>query len=363
MYKLLPALLLAFGVALAITPAVRRAAFKIGAIDRPNQRKVHQRIMPRMGGLAIFISFTLALLLTGHTDLPTIGLLTGGLVIVAVGIIDDIKELSPKVKLMGQIAAALVVIPFGVKVDFITNPFSGGIIALGILTIPVTVFWIISATNAVNLIDGLDGLAGGTSLIAAVTMAAIAWNQAGAPGGLASQYDMAVMALVLAAATLGFLRHNFYPAKIFLGDTGSMFLGYTLSTLAIMGLTKTATAISVIIPFVILGIPLLDTTFAILRRYNKHMPIFQPDKDHLHHRLMALGLSHKNTVLVIYLVNILLGVSAYLLTVVTTAQAVMMLVFLATVIIISANKIGVIGRKTRTGVKVTQNYQQRSSKM
>lgn len=366
MIKTLPmAFLLALVVALLITPWVRKAAFKIGAIDQPEQRKVHSKIMPRMGGLAVFLAFALTVLMTQQLDDRIIGLLVGGLLIVLLGILDDTRGLPAKVKLLGQIAAAAAVIPFGIQVEFITNPISGQMIHLGAWGIPVTIFWIISVTNAVNLIDGLDGLAGGTSFIAALTLAAVTWQQASLLGG--AGMEVVGLALILAASILGFLRYNFFPAKIFLGDTGSMFLGYALSTMAVLGVAKAATAISVIVPMVIMGIPLLDVIFAILRRYQSHRPIFQPDKEHLHHRMMALGLSHKQTVLAIYAVNLLLGISAFLLTVITTSQAVLLLFLLAMVILVAANKIGVIGSASKTGVqstvKISQNLQQRSSKL
>ncbi|MDO7789041.1 glycosyltransferase family 4 protein [Desulforamulus aquiferis] len=353
MNNIIPALFVALAVSLLITPWVRKAAIKIGAMDLPDHRKVHKGIMPRMGGLAVFLAFVAAVLLTQELDRKLIGLLIGGLLIVSLGILDDTRGLSAKVKLVGQIAAAAAVIPFGVQVEFITNPISGELLQLGYLGVPVTIFWIISVTNAVNLIDGLDGLAGGTSLIAALTIAAVTWRQATHIGG--DGMEVAALALILAFAILGFLKYNFYPAKIFLGDTGSMFLGFTLGTMAIMGVAKTATAISIIVPIVILGIPLMDVFFAILRRYQSHRPIFQPDKEHLHHRLMALGLSHKQTVLAIYGVSLVLGISAFLLTVLTTSQAVMLLFILTVTIIVLANKIGVIGS--------TQGFQQRSSKM
>ena len=360
-YNILMAVLLALALALVFTPWVRKAAFKIGAIDQPEQRKVHRKIMPRMGGLAVYLAFAAAVVFTHQLDNKLIGLLVGGLVIVLLGILDDTRGLPAKVKLVGQIAAAAVVIPFGIQVEFITNPINAQMVHLGNWGIPVTIFWIISVTNAVNLIDGLDGLAGGTSFIAALTLAAVTWQM----GGLGM--EVAGLALILAAATLGFLKYNFYPAKIFLGDTGSMFLGYALSTLAVMGVAKAATAISVIVPMVILGIPLLDVLFAILRRYQSHRPIFQPDKEHLHHRMMALGFSHKQTVLAIYAVNLLLGVSAFLLTVLSDSQAVLLLLILAVIIIVAANKIGVIGKAAKTGIQSTvsasQNLQQRSSKM
>ncbi|MBM7853691.1 UDP-GlcNAc:undecaprenyl-phosphate GlcNAc-1-phosphate transferase [Desulfohalotomaculum tongense] len=355
--KVLVAAVLAVVFSLLLTPWVRRLAFKVKAIDRPDERKVHKSPMPRMGGLAVFLSFALTVILLRPFSLPLAGLLVGGLLIVLLGILDDIKGLPAKVKLGGQILAALAVVPFGIQVDFITNPLTGGIITLGIFAVPLTVFWIISVTNAVNLIDGLDGLAGGTSMIAALTVAAVAWKQGVIYGGSGVHFEVAVLAVILAGAILGFLRYNFYPAKIFLGDTGSMFLGYCLSVLAVMGLTKSAAAISVFIPIVILGIPLLDTFFAIVRRCCKHQPIFKPDKEHLHHRLMALGFSHRQAVLVIYCISAFMGGSAYLLNVVTTDQAVFVLAALSLIVIVGANKIGVTGTKKVPGANAQRNLE------
>lgn len=338
------AAVLAIIISLLVTPWVKRLAIRVNAMDVPDKRKVHQGLMPRMGGLAVFISFAVTALITRPLTPAMAGLLLGGLVIIIIGIMDDIKGLSPKQKLVGQIIASLAVIPFGIQVDFITNPF-GGMIALGVFAIPVTAFWIISVTNAVNLIDGLDGLAGGTSMIAALTIAAVAWKQGLIDGGSVVHTDVAFLGLILACAVLGFLRYNFFPAKIFLGDTGSMFLGYCLAVLAVMGLTKSAAAISVFVPIVILGIPLLDTFFAIVRRSLNGKRIFQPDKEHLHHRLMAMGLSHRQTVLVIYGISAVLGGSAYVLNIITTDHAVLLMAALSLIIIIGANKVGVTGSK------------------
>lgn len=357
------AILLALGSALLVTPLVRKWAFKCGALDRPDQRKVHKRVMPRMGGLAIYISFVAAVVFTREITPQVAGLLVGGSLIVLLGIIDDTRGVSPRMKLAGQVAAACAVIPFGLQVEFLTNPFSAELINLGLLSIPVTVLWIVSVTNAVNLIDGLDGLAGGTSCIAALTLAAVVWIEVSMAGASTDQVDAVILALVLAAAVLGFLRYNFYPARIFLGDSGSMYLGFTVAVLAVMGLAKSATFISVIIPIVILGIPLLDTTFAIVRRYFGHKPIFQPDKEHLHHRLMQMGLSHRQTVLCIYGVDIVLGLSAIALTLITPKQAAVFLVVLSTVILLTANKIGVTGAGRRTTYLTRTSKQQRSSRM
>jgi UDP-GlcNAc:undecaprenyl-phosphate GlcNAc-1-phosphate transferase len=355
------AILLAFAVALLITPQVIKWAFKWGALDRPDNRKVHQKVMPRLGGLAVFIAFTAAVLLTQELTHNVIGLLVGGGLIVVLGLFDDTRGLSPKVKLAGQVVAACAVIAFGVRVDFLTNPFGEEYLLLGLLSIPVTVLWIVSVTNAVNLIDGLDGLAGGTVGIAGLTLAAVVFIETTQSGGLTGQYEAITLALILVAAVLGFLRYNFFPAKIFLGDTGSMFLGFSIAVLAVMGVAKSATFISVIIPVVILGLPLLDTTCAIIRRFIWQMPIMQPDKEHLHHRLMEMGLNHRQAVLCIYCVNIVLGLSAILLTLITQEQAVIFLVVLSTAILILANKIGVTGSRTRKSYPTQTKEQQRSS--
>lgn len=366
MQIIVTAILLAFGLALLVTPLVRKWAFKCGALDRPDPRKVHKRIMPRLGGLAIYLSFVIAVMLTREITQQVAGLLVGGSLIVLLGIIDDTRGLSPRIKLTGQVVAALAVVYFGLTVDSLTNPFSAEeVIALGLLSIPVTVLWIVSVTNAVNLIDGLDGLAGGTSCIATLTLAAVVWFDitTAEAGGSQGQWDAIMLALILAAAILGFLRYNFYPARIFLGDSGSMYLGFNVAALSVMGLAKSATFISVIIPVVILGIPLLDTIFAVVRRYHGHKPIMQPDKEHLHHRLMQMGLSHPQAVLCIYGVSIILGLSAIAMTLITPKQAMVFLVLLSTAILLVANKIGVTGAKGRTTHISQQNKQQRSSRM
>ncbi|WP_018086326.1 MraY family glycosyltransferase [Desulfurispora thermophila] len=341
LYAVLP---LAVILALATTPWVIKKAYSWGALDCPNQRKVHCRVMPRLGGLAVYLSFVPAVLLGLPLNSQIIGLLLGLTIIMALGMTDDIKDISPRTKLLGQILAALLVVPFGIKVGFLTNPLNGQLIWLGWWSVPVTVFWLVAVTNAVNLIDGLDGLAGGVSLIAALTMAAVAWTQWHF-FGLGGQYEVIALALLLAAALLGFLRYNFHPARIFLGDSGSMLLGFALAALSVMGLTKSATAISVFLPPLILGIPLLDTFFAIVRRFKQNRPIFQADKEHLHHQLLARGLSHRQTVLVIYGISVLLGASALLLNLLAPDNAVLLLVGLTVLILSAADRLGVLGRR------------------
>lgn len=322
-------------LSLIITPGIIKLAFKVGAIDKPNSRKVHARVMPRLGGLAIFAAFALPAMLALDFNRQFIGLLLGGLVILVLGVMDDIKDISPKVKLAGQLAAALILIGFGAKVENLTNPFGSDMIHLGWLSIPVTIFWIVGVTNAVNLVDGLDGLAAGIAAIAAATL-----------GIVAMENDPAItlVAFILVGAILGFMRYNFNPARIFMGDSGSLFLGYTLAGLAIMGLAKSATVFSLFIPVLVLGVPILDTLFAIIRRIVNDQPIFQADKAHLHHCLLASGLSHRQTVLVIYLIHGTLSGVAVLLNELTTTQGMLILLGISVVTLIGANRLGVIRR-------------------
>ncbi|KKM09926.1 UDP-phosphate N-acetylglucosaminyl 1-phosphate transferase [Clostridiales bacterium PH28_bin88] len=344
------ALLAAFTVVYLLTPQIKKLAIRVGAVDAPNERKVHARLMPRLGGLAIYLGFTVVVLLTQPLTRSMWGLLLGGTLITLVGVVDDIKGLSPRVKLLGQVLAALVLVGFGIQVKFITNPF-GDMFFPGRWGIPVTLLWVIGMTNALNLIDGLDGLAAGTAAIAAVTMAVIAW--------LEGQVLASGVALILAVSVLGFIRYNFNPAQIFMGDSGAMFLGFNLAALAIMGLTKGATVISLFIPVVILGIPIMDTFFAIVRRFFNRKPIFEADKHHLHHCLLDMGLSHRQTVLVIYLVNICLGISAVLLTRLTTDQSVLMLTGLTALILLGANKVGVVRGVSLRGQRLKREEQQK----
>jgi len=325
---------LAFGIPLLLTPPIRRLALRAGAVDKPGERKVHNVPVPCWGGLGIFLGFTAAVLLSVPLNREIAGLLLGGLVALTVGLIDDWRELSPWVKLAGQVAAAVVAVAFGVSIKFVTNPF-GGLIGLGYFSIPVTILWIVAITNAINLVDGLDGLAAGVAVISAGTVAVVSSGQ-GAP-------LVACLALLLGAASLGFLPHNFHPARIFMKDAGSMFLGFMLASLSAIGLTKSATAFSLILPILILGIPIFDMLFAIVRRVLQGRHIFTPDRGHLHHRLLDLGLTHRQAVLLIYAINLLLGGSAVLLTYLTTEQGLVMLFLLLSAILVAANKVGLFG--------------------
>ena len=292
---------IAFIVSLVATPFIARLAFLIGAVDKPNARKVHDSYMPRLGGLAIFAGFCAATATLVAQDPKIAGLLFGSTVILLFGIVDDIRGISPRMKLFGQLMAALTVIYFGIKIDYINNPLNG-FFQLGALGIPLTIFWIMGITNAVNLIDGLDGLASGISAIALLTFAVIAHQS--------NLNTVALLSLILVGAILGFLRYNFYPAKIFLGDSGSMLLGFITSGLSAYGIINGASPYVLFIPILVLGVPILDTFYAIIRRYLERKPIFQADKKHIHHRLLNKGLSHRQAVLVIYGISLFLSASA-----------------------------------------------------
>ena len=324
-------------LSLLLVPGVAKLAIRIGAVDKPNARKVHTKIMPRMGGLAIYVSFFVVLFLSQSMTQQLLGLFLGGTVLVIVGIIDDMKDIPAKVKLCGQIVAACIVVAFGVRVDFMTYFFHGDTFFLSVFSIPVTIIWIVSIINAVNLIDGLDGLAAGISIIAAITMAIV--------GYASGQAAMASMAMILIGATLGFLRYNFHPAKIFMGDTGSMFLGYSLAVFAVLGVAKSFTLLSLVTPILVLAIPILDTLFAIIRRKMNHKPIFKPDKHHLHHCLLNYGFSHRDTVLIIYAVSAILALCGLIMTYLNSTQGICLLAVISVVIIYGAVKIGVIGGK------------------
>ncbi len=334
------AFVIAAGVALLITPGVIFLAAKTGAMDAPDARKVHKKPIPRIGGLGIYAAFMVAMLsvmfvvpLSDEVTNELIGLMVGGSLIVLVGIIDDYKNLPAKVKLVGQIlAAAVLVVVFDVRIDFITDPF-GDYIYTEWFAIPVTIFWIVGLTNTVNLIDGLDGLAAGVSTIAAITIFLVALQQ--------SFVLVAVLTAALAGAAFGFLYYNFNPARIFMGDSGSMFLGYMLAGISVIGAVKSAATIALIVPILALGLPILDTTFAIVRRYRGGVPIFKPDKGHLHHRLLDLGFSQRQAVLLMYVISALLGLSAVALTEVSTQIAILIVCAVVVAVLFGAKKIGI----------------------
>lgn len=334
------AFILACAASFLFTPLVIRIAFKTGALDKPDARKVHKKPIPRIGGLGIYAAFMLTLaLLLETSEIPAemtegiTGLIVGGTLIVILGLVDDYKNLPARVKLLGQVLCAVVAVALGVRIDFITD-FSGEIVYLyDYVTVPLTIFWMVGITNTVNLIDGLDGLAAGVSAIASGTIFLVALEM-----GIGA---VAVVTASLAGASFGFLYYNFNPARIFMGDTGSMFLGFMLAGISVVGVVKSATTIALVVPILALGIPILDTTFAIIRRKLAGVPIMKPDKGHLHHRLLNMGFTQRQAVLLMYVVSALLGSSAIAVTEVSPRVAIVILGVVVTAVLYGAKKLGI----------------------
>jgi UDP-GlcNAc:undecaprenyl-phosphate GlcNAc-1-phosphate transferase len=287
-----------------------------------------------MGGLAIFLSFLIGLLVLRPQDPYNWPIIIGSFIIVLTGLLDDKFELSPKLKLAGQLLAAIVVVVIGgVHVEFINLPF-GGQLEFGLLSVPLTILWIVGVTNAINLIDGLDGLAAGVSSIALITISFMAFLKGDA-------YVMSI-ALILLGSTLGFLIYNFHPAKIFMGDTGALFLGYMMSVVSLLGF-KNVTVLSFVIPVIILGVPISDTFFAIIRRFIHKKPLSAPDKSHLHHCLLRMGYTHKQTVLIIYAISAMFGLAAIIFSMATIWGALLFGAILIIGIELFVESVGLVG--------------------
>lgn len=306
---LLASLVTALVMSFAATPLVKIFAQKVGAIDVPkDNRRMHDHPIPRLGGLAVFFGFILSTLLFAGIDTKVRGMLLGCIIIVTTGVIDDIVPLKWWVKLLCQLAAAILAVCHGIRIEMFTNPvlFAGSEwLILGWLSVPITVFWIVLVTNSVNLIDGLDGLAVGVSAIGSVTMLVIAL--------LVSEGNVAIIMAALVGACIGFMPYNLNPAKIFAGDTGALLLGYVLATMSVIGLFKTYALISFILPFLVLALPLFDTIFAIVRRLAHGQSPMHADRGHVHHRLIDMGLNQKQAVAILYCVSILFGLAAVVL--------------------------------------------------
>ncbi|KGR72254.1 glycosyltransferase family 4 protein [Streptococcus phocae subsp. salmonis] len=315
----------AFLIALCLTPFVRFMAFRIGAVDNPNARRVNKVPMPSSGGLAVFVAFVISSLILlpmaskgqyvgGQTYFQYIlPVVFGAFIITVTGLIDDIRELSPKLKMLGILAGAIIIWAFtDFRFDSFKIPFGGPLLFFGpFLTFILTILWIVSITNAINLIDGLDGLVSGVSIISLLTMAIVSYF-------FLPQKDffLTLTILVMIAAIIGFFPYNYHPAIIYLGDTGALFIGFMIGVLSLQGL-KNSTAVAVITPVIILGVPIMDTLVAIIRRSLSGQKFYEPDKMHLHHRLLSMGFTHRGAVLVVYgiallfsLISLLLNVSS-----------------------------------------------------
>lgn len=310
--------LIVFVVALAVTatmtPLVRRVALAVGAVDEPTARRVHTRRIPRMGGIAIVVGFFAPLLaiFALNTEVAKLffgrprlvaGMVVGALVVAGLGLLDDIMGIGAKRKFLVQTAAAIVAYAAGFRIDAVSLPVIGTV-QLGWLALPATILWITGIINALNLIDGLDGLAAGVAFFACVTNFVVAF--------LSGNVLICLLSAALAGAILGFLIHNFNPATIFMGDSGSMFLGFILATVSLSGAAsqKGTTAIAILVPILALGLPIMDTLFAMVRRFLERRSIFSPDRGHIHHRLLDLGLTHRRAVLLLYAMSLLFTLAA-----------------------------------------------------
>lgn len=298
---------LSAGVTIFLTPLTRRFSIMLGCSDRRNSRTVHRKVVTRLGGIAIYAGISLSLLalfLFGRLK-PEISALFAGLtVIFIIGIIDDIREVSAYIKLLGQLAACLVVIHAGFRIFALTMPFAErSIILPSAASYIITITWLLLITNAVNFIDGLDGLAAGIMTIACFSLFGISLRTGNA--------DIAALFLAVAGTCLGFLRYNFHPAKVFMGDAGSTTIGFTAACLTLFGTIKAPAVFSLFIPLVALGIPATDVCFAVIRRLKNRRSPFSPDKKHLHHKLLETGLEHRDAVLVLYGMTIILGIVAF----------------------------------------------------
>ena len=299
--------IIAFAVSYILTPYLAQVGKKQNMVDLPNHRKIHNGAIPNLGGIVIFFGFLLSLLFIVQIEGQIKILLAAGVIILLLGMVDDVVDLSPKLKFIIQMVPALIVIISNADLIniFINNQLKSFDL-LGYLLYPILILWIVGVTNSINLIDGLDGLACGVSIITLITFFIL---------GLKQNFEsLNLVSIALTGSLLAFLRFNFYPAKIFLGDSGSTFSGFMLASLGALWVLKSQNAIFIFVPPIVLALPIFDTLFAIYRRYRSHKPIFQADKKHLHHRLLNRGISHKNVVLILWGITALCSIIALILT-------------------------------------------------
>lgn len=327
------ALVCAAVVSCALTPLVKVLAKKVGAMDIPkDERRMHRVPIPRMGGMAIFLGFMVSVLIFQKLSISAElqGILLGAVIIVILGVMDDILTLPALPKFCVQIAAAVIVVLYGCRIEHFM-----GFTLPDWLSYPVTVIWIVAITNAINFIDGLDGLAAGVSAISAGTMLIVALLLVPDPTAMIC----AVLLAALVGACVGFIPYNFNPATIFMGDTGSTFLGFMLACISVFGLFKTYAVISFAVPFLVLGLPIFDICFAVIRRVAKGQSPMHADRGHVHHRLIDMGFSQKQAVAISYLLSAILGLSAVVLTDRGEVQA---MIFLLAIVIVGAIGVGLI---------------------
>jgi UDP-GlcNAc:undecaprenyl-phosphate GlcNAc-1-phosphate transferase len=325
------------------TPLAKSIAKKLGAIDVPkDERRIHSKPIPRMGGLAIYISFVICSLYFWGLNKHIIGILLGGTILVIMGIVDDIKTLRPRYKLLFQVLAAIVLIVFDINVKSVTVPFVSvnESVYIGYFGIPITILWVVGITNAVNLIDGLDGLACGICLISALTLFGVSI--------ISGRYAAVILTVILAGACAGFLPFNFNPATVFMGDTGSQFLGFILAAISIQGAIKSAAAVVVAVPILALGLPIYDTLFAMIRRKINKRPIMEADRGHLHHRLLDMGLNQRQVVFIMYSISVILGTTALIAMFLSAKKSFALLIVVCSIILSFAIELGLFTRKHRS---------------
>lgn len=339
-YEIVIRLFLTFILSLIVTPIIKLLAFRIGAYDAPGERRVNTKIMPTAGGLSIYFVFAFSCLVMFQSIIPVDyiwPIILGAGIVVATGLIDDIYELSPKKKTLGILLGALVIyFVADIRIDAVTLPFLGHI-DLRWFSLPLTLFWILAITNAINLIDGLDGLASGVSIISLTTIGVIGYFFLHA-----KTVYIPIVIFILVASIAGFFPYNFYPAKVFLGDTGALFLGFMIAVMSLQGL-KNATFITVITPMIILGVPITDTVYAIIRRLMNKRPISSADKMHLHHRLLSLGFTHKGAVMTIYGLALVFSFVALLFSYASNVASILLIVFSAIGLELFIEMIGLVG--------------------
>ena len=319
------AILCGFLLAFTLTPPVRVLAYRIGAIDVPTDgRRMHKKPIPRIGGLAIYVGFLLATALFGTYSPALAAIWVGGLLLVVIGVLDDVWRLPAWIKLFVQIGAAVIAVSQGITLEYI-NLF-GHYIDFGVFAIPVTILWIVGLTNAINLIDGLDGLACGVSAICCLSLVGVILV-------CGRDTNFALITAILFGCCVGFLPFNSNPAKIFMGDTGALFLGFAMAVISLEGVFKLHTVISFIIPISIFAFPLFDTLSAFVRRVSHGKSPFSADRSHLHHKLVDMGFTHKQCVTILYAISGILGLASVSLAAENSAGKVIAIVGVALVLL------------------------------
>lgn len=321
-------------ISLVLTPFIIKIAFKFNIVDRPDERKLHKGTRPYLGGVVIFISFISVFLILGINIEHQMAIMTGAVIMLLTGLFDDIVNLKPIYKLLGQLSSASVLVYSGVVIEKITIPFLGTV-QLGSLSIAISIIWIIVVSNAINLIDGLDGLATGVSTIALISILTI--------GILDYRVSVVYLCILLIGSNLGFLFWNFYPSKIFLGDAGSLFIGYMIAVISMLGLFKNVAIFSFIIPLIILAFPIIDTLFAIIRRLKNGQNILAADRKHIHYKLLEAGFSHRGAVLLIYGISSLFGVLAIFYGNSTLTTSILIIIVILLLVHLIAEFAGLVG--------------------